>query len=207
MTKIHQFCQVVARWGCSRRLFKRIPISEMILILLAILIVPLVLGCSKDLTREEAAAKISDLLKSQNARLFGSDITGGPIDSNVYGYFIPSEYLKNDAEVMKLQADGFIAIVSSGPSNTFVRFTDKAKPFLKNGGNKYLEDFLIGTFDSVQVTGIGKDTEVTRKVECTIKFKSTPFTPLLKNLDNLTQQRTFNFRKFDDGWRVDTQRK
>ena len=208
MTTLHQLWRAIVelkhpQWSL-RKGFGELPVNRTMVLLAACVFLVSAVGCSKDLTREEAASKI---LKSQSAALFGSDITGSLILRQANGlYFFPEEeYLGNRNEVMKLEAEGYITIGDKIFLGSMGSFANKAKPFLKTVGSNY--DLLIGIPASVEVTGIGRDSDATRKVECTIKYKPTPFTPLLKNPDNMTQQKTFNFKKFDDGWRIDAQRK
>lgn len=87
----------------------------------------------------------------------------------------------------------------------FVQFnmeaTDKLKPYIISSDN-YFYKVKVADIIFDKITGVTKISDNEASVEFTLKIKDTPLKGLVDESDTPNLNRSADFRKYDDGWRI-----
>ena len=180
----------------------------------------------KNLTRESAAEMIETYLKvnlfdtSKNEQ-FNYYEDGHYVAKN---YYVDSSYpeLNTDrrAEFKKLDASGFIKIVSEKNSSSYgsvgkdliFDFTEQAEPYFIKQKNAVPDNknvyILLAKVLNVEVTGITEPAVTsgvnTRIANYTVKYEPTPIGKIIdEKYAGEELKRQISFVLYDDGWRME----
>lgn len=164
-----------------------------------------------NLTRRSAAQLIM-------AKLFGNgpspefDFFGLYSDGFCFGYrHDPCQLSDMSAEDRALQSEGLVTVALEGRSSR-LSLTEKGKQYAV--GNPYYDNRGTGfdmqwvkviksTLEFSEITGIAETGWNVATVDYTVSRKVTPFGRLSGLVPSTFAARPINFRKYDDGWRIE----
>jgi hypothetical protein len=169
-------------------------------------------GCSNDLSRSNASAMIKSTAEPKTLSWIRCQTDSRTCYVGNMLYHLSE---KDKEDFSRLENDGFITMKTEmkiGAAKVRLNLTDKAIPYVVS--RKSIVDgiytrIITGAINSVEVTGISKQSDMLGHKICTatyiVNYKLTPFGDILaKDETKLSEQRQAMFVLYDDGWRIDS---